>query len=711
MDHGEARRLMAKSLETKLSQDEERDLALHLVGCSECKELFAGLQHAHPALSSLAPGSPPGEAIDRAVLRSTTVLRGEADPGPIARQAPEPSAPPGFPDHYQSGPVVIHPPATPAEPEVPLEEVEWHESPGAVRPPEADDLPIHTTEEPPAPVTTEEPPAPVLPVEAVHIEQPPALPPEDEPIELELPPPPRPLDVERRPAAEEPPTVVAAPRSEIDELLEEERRRLEPIPYTEEELEGEGPRPGMWLVAIAVTVAIAVIALVLVTRGQKLLGSGGGDLPKPADVQSRVARVFTDMKSLKATFSIERLSLYRVGTQDKAAVFSFSNGRYAGNIIYDKAEGYRQEFRLTAGGKELSRATIVQSSDQTQSVIGRGSGAAYVIEKNPPLGPPDGAFRPSLGLLEDSIGTVPSLIASASDLKVVGKTQKDTRDLYEVRFSVAPSELSRADQMDVFLDSQTYLPVIVKRSISRDNAQVLGPATALTSDVLDRAFGNNTRVTTEVTQLSNVVKDDIILPGDFALNPPSGLKPQQSDGNFEQITQAELSTKIDFKPLFPTGLPSDFQQELLAVDRAKPAGWGPGNSLPAPKNVFQESYFNGATTIVITEKQMSAPFAISTSPLQGDLPITVRTVNRGAQTFYYGVSPEVPPHAFGFIGNTFVMASGYAPEAELIKALATLQVQAVQVPAPIDLSPAPSTSPGASPAATPSGTAPSLPAG
>ncbi len=697
MDHGEARRLMAQSLETKLGQDEERDLALHLVGCAECKQLYAGLQHAHPALSSLAPGSPPGEAIDRAVLRSTTVLRGEADPGPIARPnsgIDSPTSPDVFPDDYQSGPVVIHAPAAAESPEVAPEEIEWHESPGAVRPPEADHLPLHTTIEPP-------PPPPMLPEEPAEpaAEAVPAPVAEEEP--LDLPPPPPPIERQVRPPVEPTPTVVVQPRSEIEELLDEERRRLEPLPYTEAEEAGEGPRPGMWLIAIAVTVAIAAIALVLVTRGQKLLGSSTADLPKATEVQSRVARVFTDMKSLKATFVIQRLSLYRVDTQDKAAVYSFSEGKYRGNIIYDRAEGYRQQFTLDAGGKQLSNATIVQSADQTQSVIGNGANATYVVEKNPPLGPPDGAFRPSLGLLEDAIGTVPAMMANAKDLKVVGKTQKDGRDLYEVRFSVNPTELTRGDQMDVFVDAQTYLPVVVKRSISRDNAQVLGPPATLTSDVLDKAFGSNARVTTEVTQLSDIVKDDIILPGDFTLNAPSGLKPQQSDGNFEQITQAELSTKLDFKPLFPTTLPGDFQQSELAVDRSKPSAWGPGNSLPAPKNVFQESYFNGATTIVITERQMTAPFAISSSPLAADLPITVRTVNRDGRTFDYGVSPEVPPHAFGFIGNTFVMASGYVPQSVLVKALASLQEQAAQVPAPIDLSPSPGVT--VAPSTSPSG--------
>src|SRR5581483_8144431 len=144
----------------------------------------------------------------------------------------------------------------------------------------------------------------------------------------------------------------------------------------------------------------------------------------------------------------------------------------------------------------------------------------------------------------------------------------------------------------------------------------------LTPDVLDKAFGQNARVTTEVTQLSNIVKDDLILPGDIALNAPSDLKPQESDGHFEQITQAQIPTKLDFKPLFPSQMPEGFTQGPLAVFRGKPGGWGPGNTLPAPKNIFQVSYFNGATTVVISEREMAKPFDITTSPLSADLPIT-----------------------------------------------------------------------------------------
>jgi hypothetical protein len=710
VDHSDARRLMARAFETPLTQDMERDLALHLVGCAECKVLYEGLQHAHPALSSLAPGSPPGDAIERAIERAITVLRGEADPGPVARNAP-PEAPPieALPDNYQAGPVVIQPAETKAEELLPLDEVEWEESPGAVRPVEADRQPIE-----PPPGATEDVVAP--PVDAPAALEAPSAPDEDVDLAPELPPveeeliqiPARPEVRPEMPRFEDPVPARVQPRSEIDELLDEERRRLEPLPYVEEELAGEGPRPSTWFLAVAAVVALFVITFFIITRGPNLFGGGQGDLPKPDEVKNGVERAFKDMRSLKADFSIERLGLYRIGTKDKAAVYSFSNGRYTGKLTYDRAEGYRQQFTLEARGNELTRANIVQSADETQSIIGRGSQASYIVEKLPPLGPPDGAFRPSLGLLEDAIGSVAGLMAGASDLKVVGKSQNDTRDLYEVRFSVRATELSRADQMDVFFDSQTFLPVKISRSISRDNAQVLGPSSALTSDVLDRAFGSNARVTTEVTELSNIVKDDIILPGDFAVNPPTGVKEQESDSHFERVTRASLS-KLDFKPLFPSPVPSGFEEQQLTVFRGTPPKWGPQGTYPAPSNIFQVSYFDGKTTIVVTERQLSKPFDLGgRSPLRGGtLPITVRTVERDGDTFYFGTSPEVPPHAFGFIGNTFVMASGYAPQARLIGVLTSLQEASAEVPAPIELSP----SPGATGSTSPSPSSATLPAG
>ena len=73
---------MAEAMEGRLGTDDERELALHLVGCDECKGIYEGLQQAHPALTSIELGYPSTESLDAAVHRATTVLRGEADPGP-----------------------------------------------------------------------------------------------------------------------------------------------------------------------------------------------------------------------------------------------------------------------------------------------------------------------------------------------------------------------------------------------------------------------------------------------------------------------------------------------------------------------------------------------------------------------------------------------------------------------------------------------------
>jgi hypothetical protein len=84
----------------------------------------------------------------------------------------------------------------------------------------------------------------------------------------------------------------------------------------------------------------------------------------------------------------------------------------------------------------------------------------------------------------------------------------------------------------------------------------------------------------------------------------------------------------------------------------------------------------------------------------GGIPITAEAVERDDKQFTYGHSPEQPPHVYGFLGNVFVMASGYAPRSELLEIAAALTETPVEVPS-LDASPSPGASPGASPAASP----------
>src|SRR5438067_1508554 len=89
LDHDSARRLMAEAIAGRLDAERSSELAVHLVACAECKTLYEGLQLAHPALAQLHAGPPPPEAVDLAVHRATTVLRGDADPGAPGRLATE----------------------------------------------------------------------------------------------------------------------------------------------------------------------------------------------------------------------------------------------------------------------------------------------------------------------------------------------------------------------------------------------------------------------------------------------------------------------------------------------------------------------------------------------------------------------------------------------------------------------------------------------
>src|SRR5205814_1918662 len=147
---------------------------------------------------------------------------------------------------------------------------EWDESPGAVRPAEAEAPADATAVQPGAPAPPAEPdehdtddfdlppvPAPSVsgetstpPAESDLPQKPEEAPPDEPESVIHIPGGPRP----ELPRFESPaPVRVQAPRSEIDELLDEERRRLEPMPYyPDEEEERDRTGPGMWLLALAV---------------------------------------------------------------------------------------------------------------------------------------------------------------------------------------------------------------------------------------------------------------------------------------------------------------------------------------------------------------------------------------------------------------------------------------------------------------------------
>ncbi len=689
LDHEGARRLMAEAVGGQLGSDDERELALHLVGCNECKIVYEGLQHTNPALGAIELGSASIEALDAAVFRATTVLRGEADPGPMglseeaprigdipdantvridSHYEPEPTFTPGAP-HLATGP--MHPPPPPSS--------SWDVPEVHVRAIEPDVVPDVVPDV--IPDVIEEPIRPdgAPPKVSIELEElPPVEPQVGEPL--------------------------VAPRSEIESLLDEDRGRYETLQTPIEDDGADMGGPGPWLLAIAVAVVLAVVAGLLVFRGQGLFGGGGGDLPTAAEVRRSVERSFTDMKSLKTSFEINKVNLYRVGREAGSLNYSFSNGIFTGRIAYDRALGYKQDLALEVGGVEVERAEIVQTAEETRSLVGSGADRRLLIERNPPLGPPDGSLRPSLGTLEDALGTAATLLAGADDLKVVGSTERDGRKLYTVVANIRATELSRADRIEAALDATTSFPVIVKRSISRPNARVLGPSSALTDEDIDRAFADNERVTTEVVELGSLQYDEIVLPNDLVLDVPGGVDEQSRDSKYERLARPEL-TALDFSPLLPRTLPSGFEEKLFAVYRGQPQNWGPGKTLSKPESVFHSEYFDGKTTITVTQRKLKAKFALKGSPLaRAGLPITVKRLTQADKEFFFGTSPELPPHAYGFLGNTFVMAVGYASQAQLIGVLASL---AEEPSAISDLSPSPSGSPSGSAGSSPGTTSPS----
>lgn len=706
MDHDGARNLMAVAVEGDLAQDDERELALHLVGCKECKSLYDGLHTAQTALGRLSRSDPPTRALEEAIHRATTVLRGEADPGPMAH-APAVPPPahlvrprePGSEPPPLSPTAISEPNLEPAAPEVlteagPATEADiaaaaeiFEAEVGPALPPEPDLPPLADLAASAEDVRIEEPPPmPVPPpFEPPEAAEPYPVPPEPD-LTLEPPPPgPEPI----------PPVHVGTPPADLPAVeTPEPAAPAHPGPAEARPRGSAGLGP--WLAAIAATLVLALLAGYLITREQ---GLGGGDLPAPDEVRGRVSRLFDEMKSLKASFTIRRLDLYPVGREGGSLTYSFSDGEMAGRIVYDRAEGYREQITVEVGEQEVSRTRIARTSQETRTVSGAGADAQLVTERNAPLGPPDGPFRPSLGSLERSLGTAVADLVEANDLEVLGVRTADDREVLEVRFPVQATERSRADVIGVLLDTRTFFPVHVRREISRANASVLGPEEVLSENAIATAFGDRDRITTEIVDASEVVVDDIILPGDLVLDVPEGVGSQERDGGFATVRRADAESRLGFAPLFPRSLPRGFEEVSIAVFIGEPGAWGPNGVYPAPDGVMHATYFDGKTTFTVTQRLMpGGPFDTRGSPLAtGGLPIETRSVERAEKTFFYGWSPEVPPHAYGFLGGVFALVSGYLPADQLVAIVSSLTEAPAEAPADLGVAP----TPGASPSPTP----------
>jgi hypothetical protein len=771
LGHAGARELMAAAIEGSLPVSQERELAVHLVGCADCKKLYSNLQQAELALRGLAFSHPPSDAVDTAVTRATTVLRGEADPGPgswgpVPAGAAAPvgeevdiAAPGDFESH--SPPIPIPAPIF-VEPK-PAHDMQTGELPGAedsdeprfvraiLSDPDSTPVaaaviptPVEEAHEPAEPEPEPPPPpatSPLEPVPAPVADEPVWTPPPRDDFDIDSPGarPPRPGALSEeltdddlvlptlppRPGEDEPeqgfvppePTEVLAPVDApivigpppvAPEPYAPPEPFAPPEPYAAELADAEPPprgdvtrRPaptraprrragaGPWLAAITVAVILALVALFVFTRSQ----TGGGKTPTAQEVRERVQAAFSQMRSIKASFTIRRLDLYPVSRRGATMQYSFSDGTTTGRLVFDRAGGFREESATDVANNEIATVRVAQTVGELRTLQGTGAAAKLVVVRNPALGPPDGGFYPSLGSLDRGVGSVAQMIVDASGLEVLGLRKTNDGQIVDVRFDVVPNELTRADRIEVSLDTRNYFPVHIRREISRANGRVLAPESILGGAALQTAFGNRDRILTEDTVITDLVVGDVILPGDFVLDVPQGATTQNVTGSFQRVARADLGTKLHFAPLFPQ-LSSDYTEQALAVFNGTPGKWGPAGSYPPPDAIFQATYFNGKRTIVITERHMKAPFNITGSPITGrTLPITVTPQTRADKTFFYAWSPEVPAHAYGFLGDVFVMVTGNASADDLVGILAGMSQAQSGATTPVPVTVPPSGSP------------------
>ena len=84
---------------------------------------------------------------------------------------------------------------------------------------------------------------------------------------------------------------------------------------------------------LSAMLVLAVLTGVLIFRGPGLFGESG-DLPSADDIRTRVVRSVREMKSLKTTFELQKLNLYRVGREGGSLLYNFANGTFDGHVTY-----------------------------------------------------------------------------------------------------------------------------------------------------------------------------------------------------------------------------------------------------------------------------------------------------------------------------------------------------------------------------------------
>ncbi|HVL82268.1 MAG TPA: hypothetical protein VM840_11835, partial [Actinomycetota bacterium] len=459
-------------------------------------------------------------------------------------------------------------------------------------------------------------------------------------------------------------------------------------------------KPAALVGLIAAAIVIGLVALSLLTRGGRETPAAS-PLPAAAVVQRGVANVFGELEVLQAEYTIGRLSVYRLPQRDTEdrATFSFSLATIEGRLVYEEPGRLRDENALQIPDTGRTRTTVVRTAeDGIRTLTVEPDDRRLDAVSGPAAGPPSGPFVPLLGTLDQAVAAPARLLVGARSVEVLGEGQIEDHRVYRVRFRVDPDPFTRADTIEMHLDAQTYFPLRVIRSIARQDAQVLGPEELLTQEAIDTAFGDRDRMTVERVDLTSVELNGVALPGEFRIEPPEDVDPETTDAGFEATTREAASEDLTWL-LTPTSIPGTFREQSTVAVTEDPPPWGPRERYPAPTGVVQTTYFDGMTTVVVDQRQVRrGPFEVADSPIPDTtMPLNERILPGGeGRELRYAVSPEVPPHVWGWVDDVFVVVSGYATLDELVAF-----AEAMEAPEP---SPTPEGSPGPSPRGSPSPT-------
>jgi hypothetical protein len=421
----------------------------------------------------------------------------------------------------------------------------------------------------------------------------------------------------------------------LERLEAEARETVEPSPVARRSSRRRPPR-FLGLVAAVLLVVLGVSWLAL--PGGRRPGLGPG-VATATEIQARVARAFSSLRTLRGEATIEYPSIPAT-VRSSFVITATGDFRVVGitrreGESYNSATGVYRSYQVAASGRVVA----------TES-----RGAAP--------GPPD--HLPSPSLLERSVGSLVRAFLAADIDRPVQDVDYEGRPAWRVVVPVSIDLAPGPDgappgpvgEIDVTVDRQTGFPV---RTITSSHGAV-----------------------SSVVRLSELQVDAPDMPTRLDVAFPPGTLPVAGvDLGFRRVPLVDVATAVGYTPLVPETVPGGFRLAEVAVADETPVT-GVGN--PRSARVVSLAYQRGFDRLVVTTRATGGDPTRWSDPVgRGSGPGTAApepvTLTGGALD---GAAAEVVlrtqdvPHAWAVTDRLVVTVAGDLSRSELVDVMQSL---------------------------------------